>query len=424
MKRTKLTKSNLRTGKRAVVIGSGIAGLTAARVLADHFDLVTIIDRDTLPDAPAFRAGIPQAHHAHTLLPYGQQLLEQMFPGLANRLVAKGALCIDDNVETAYIEDGLWRKPEPRASRLSISVSRPVLENIIYRLVTASEKVSVLQGYEAAGLLTDDRRTRVTGVSVRSRQERGGGRQALEADLVVDASGRNSKTPQWLAGLGFPAPEEWQIDARAGYASRIYRRPARAGQNWKKLYISPSPPDGLRGGVIIPLEGQRWHVTLIGLNGDYPPTDEQGFLAFARSLPSPELYDAICAAEPLSRVTGYRSNANRVRRYECLPRYLEGLVVLGDAVFTMNPVYALGMTAAAVSSRTLDDVLSEPRFRGDLTGLAQAFQRRLAGSINVLWQQAVRNDWRWPATEISDNTEDLYAPDYNAGLAAPAFAFG
>lgn len=391
---------------KAIVIGSGIAGLSAAQVLAKYFDQVTIIDRDDLPDGPAFRSGIPQAHHAHTLLPYGQALLDQLFPGLVDQLREEGAVTVDAENETAALESGIWHKPGLASTRPAISCSRPMLESLLYRRVSGLPQVKILPGYEVLDLdVTEDRR-RVAGITARARQSPGETPLHLDAQLVVDASGRNSRAPHWLENLGFTPPEEWRIDAHAGYASRIYRQPEGSSRGWKKLYVGPCPPDGLRGGVIVPLEGHRWHVTLFGLAGDFPPTDETGFVEFARSLPAPELYQAIQAAEPLSRITGFRKNENRVRRFENLPDYLEGLLVLGDAVYTMNPIYALGMTAALVSARVLDQVLQAgPSTR---PGLAAAFQKTLAARTVALWRQAVQGDWQWPATDISDNTEAVY----------------
>lgn len=399
----------LTTAGQAVVIGGGMAGLTAARVLAQHDYQVTVIDRDRLPDGPAFRAGIPQAQHAHTLLPYGQMLLEGLFPGLVSELLSAGAWMVDADHDTAYYAQGGWRKPEPRSSRPVVSLSRPLLEDVLRRRVTALPNVRILPGVEATGLMVDDLCAGVAGVTVHHRGEAGDASEVIPAGLVVDASGRNSKTPQWLAELGCTPPEEWQIDAHAGYASRIYRKPDGFLESWKKLYVGPSPPDGRRGGVIVPLEGDRWHVTLIGLAGDYPPTDEQGFMDFARSLPTKALYRAIANAEPLSRISGFRKSANRVRRFDHLPRTLEGLLVLGDAAYTMNPIYSLGMTAAAVACQVLDQLLSEREAGPGREGLSAAFQAGLAKRIAGLWQQAVQGDWRWPSTEINDNTEALYA---------------
>lgn len=398
-----------RPAGRAVVIGAGIAGLAAAQVLAGRFAEVLLLDRDWLPAEPAFRAGVPQAQHAHTLLPYGQMILAELFPGLVECLLADGAQAIDDDLDAHYHGSGVWRKPEPKVARPTLSCSRPMLENALYRRVAAHPRVRIFHGVEAAALIASESGGQVAGVAVRDRQAPGGSLRKLSAGLVVDASGRASKTPQWLAGLGYPQPEEWRINAHAGYASRIYQQPEGAGRPaWKKLYISPNPPDGTRGGVILPLEGGRWHVTLIGIAGDYPPTDEAGFMEFARSLPSPALSEAIQAARPLSKVAGFRKCENILRRYENLPRYLEGLLVLGDAAFTMNPVYSLGMTAALAGSQALDSVLQNMRASRGLHGLSAAFQKKQAASLAALWRQAVTYEWRWPTTEISDNSEALY----------------
>jgi len=221
----------------------------------------------------------------------------------------------------------------------------------------------------------------------------------------VDASGRDSQTPHWLADLGYTPPQETTIHAFAGYASRLYRRPAEAGAPWKTLYIRPAPTSSTRGGVIIPIEGDRWHVTLAGMGGDYPPTDEQGFLDFARSLPSSRLYEAIQEAEPLTKPYGYRRGENRMRHYESLPRYLEGFLAYGDSVSTLNPVYGLGMTAAALGSLALQHSLQTQRrmqAAGDLTGLAQSFQRQLSRAVASTWHMVTREDRRWPATETAD----------------------
>jgi 2-polyprenyl-6-methoxyphenol hydroxylase-like FAD-dependent oxidoreductase len=394
---------------RAVVIGSGVAGLVTVRVLVKYFNEIYLIDRDQLPDEPAFRAGIPQALHAHTLLPYGQQILEKLFPGVVDRLVASGAQTMDDPHDIAIYENGQWHNPVMKTSRHTVSSSRPFLEGTLYHEIIAFPQVRVCQGYEVTGLVTDPSNSRVTGVTVRNRQSPGNGQQNIRAELVVDASGRNSKAPLWLAARGYVPPEEWRINAFAGYSSRIYRQPDGKRYDWKKLVIQPEPPDCTRGGVILPLEGNRWHVTVFGVASDYPPTDEEGFLEFARGLSAPDLYEAIQAAEPLSKIFGYRKNENRARRFENLPRYLEGLLVLGDAVYTMNPVYALGMTAALASGQVLDQVFRDMQKEKDSDGLSAIFQKKLSLSLSTLWQQAVRGDWRWPATDISDNTEELYS---------------
>lgn len=391
----------------AVVIGSGIAGLTAAQVLTEYYRKITVIERDVMPAKAEFRPGIPQAHHAHTLLSFGQMILEQLFPGLSAELIDTGAVTVNEQTETTYFEEGGWQNYGLLSRKRTLSFSRPLLDTIIYRRLAANPQMAFQQGWDVVGLAVDERGHQANGVYMRSRTTRGEAPVILEADLVVDASGRNSKAPDWLSELGFNPPEEWRITSHVGYSSRIYRKKKDGLRSWKKMYISPTPPTGTRGGMIIPLEDDRWHVTLIGINNDYPPTSEAGFLEFAASLPAPEFFEAIQDAESLSRITGYQRNENRVRRYERLPRYLEGFIVLGDGAYTMNPIYALGMTAAAVASRVLGNTLKDQPRECGIDRLAETFQKRLFQEISKLWQYALQNEWRWPDTEISDNTEDL-----------------
>lgn len=393
--------------EHAVVIGSGIAGLAAAQVLTEYYQKVTIIERDVMPVKAEFRPGIPQAHHAHTLLPFGQMIMEQLFTGLTTELIATGAVMVNEKTEATYFEAGTWQNYSLASKKQTISFSRPLLDTIIYRRLVENPRVEIRQGMDVVGLATDRLCRQVRGVYLRNRATRGQSPEMLAADLVVDASGRNSKAPEWLSDLGFKPPEEWRITSHVGYASRIYHQTKNGLRNWKKMYISPTPPEGTRGGVIIPLEDGRWHVTLIGISSDYPPTSEEGFIEFAQSLPAPEFYEAIREAEPLSRIVGYRRNENRVRRYEQLQRYLEGFIVLGDAAYTMNPIYALGMTAAAAASRVLGNTLKDQPPECGIEGLSETFQKRLFQEISKLWQYAVQNEWRWPETEISDNTEEL-----------------
>ncbi|MBK8901959.1 MAG: 2-polyprenyl-6-methoxyphenol hydroxylase-like oxidoreductase [Anaerolineaceae bacterium] len=407
---TEMLNGNGRIPTHALVIGSSIAGLTAAKALASHLDRVTIIDRDESACAETFRRGVPQARHAHTLMPQGQEVLEQHFPGIMAELVSSGAVSVDVEKEVAFFHDGAWRTPQPKDRPPSLSCSRPLLENAIYRRVTALPNVALLRGYRATGLVTDNSARWVTGVQLRSGRGAAGQEWVEPAHLVVDASGRQSQAPDWLAALKLMPPEEWRINAFVGYATRIYQQPAHLAEAWKRLYVRPTPPDETRGGILLPEENGRWVVTLVGIAGDYPPTDEAGFLAFARSLPTPRFYEAIKDATPLTEPFGFRRTENRVRLYDKLPRYLEGFLVTGDAVFALNPVYAQGMTAALIGSHVLDKSLK--RFAdklavGEVTGLAAAFQKELRQALDGLWTMSTHKDWHWPMTEVTDNAETL-----------------
>lgn len=396
---------NLAAFGHAVVIGSGIAGLTAARVLADYFARVTIIERDSQLDSPQFRRGVPQAHHAHSLPVRGQQLLEKQFPGLTAELISQGAVAVHGGSEMAFFVAGEYHQVRQQGGLITLSSSRPLLESAIYRRVAAQPKVRIFSEHGVEGLLVDRSKRRVTGVRLHRRGGWPAQEATLAADLVLDASGRDSQAPQWLADLGYTPPQETVVNAFTGYSSRLYRRPANFGESWKTLYVRPTPTHTTRGGVILPIEGNRWHVTLHGMAGDYPPASEAGFLDFARSLLAPQFYEALCAAEPLTEPRGYRRTENRTRHYERLPRYLEGLLVCGDAAFTLNPVHAMGMTAAVLGSLALDKTLQAYGAAPNLAGLAGAFQQRLSRTMAELWKLTTDQDRRWPQVEVIEPLE-------------------
>jgi flavin-dependent dehydrogenase len=223
--------------------------------------------------------------------------------------------------------------------------------------------------------------------------------EPLFGTLVIDAGGRASKAPQWLKALGYPAPEETVITAFIGYASRLYRRPAIVAPNWQGLLLQWAPPEIVRGGVIFPVERDRWMVTLVGGDKDYPPTEEADFLAFSRSLRVPLVHQAIEHAQPLSPIYGYRSTENRLRHYERLTPRLEGFLAVGDAVCMFNPVYGQGMTTAAIGALALDSLLRERQWQpspaGTFFGLADRYQKMLAKLNADPWLLATSQDLRF-----------------------------
>ncbi len=228
----------------------------------------------------------------------------------------------------------------------------------------------------------------------------------LTADLIVDASGRNSSLPKWLEELGYPTPCETVIDASLGYTTRWYNRPAHLHTDWKILYVLPKPPHESRCGVLEPVEGNRWSLSLYGFGRDYPPTDEVGFLEFARTLHSPIIYEVVKDAKPISPVYSYRRTENRLRHYEQLSKFPEGIVALGDAVFAFNPYYGQGMTAAALSALVLDRCLNQRcrQSKNALIGFGQHFQHQLARSLKTPWLSATRSDRVWLTSEDSMTT--------------------
>ncbi|HEX9074508.1 MAG TPA: FAD-dependent oxidoreductase, partial [Anaerolineae bacterium] len=187
---------------QAVIIGGGIAGMATARVLSDHFDRVISVDRDHFPTSPSFRSGTPQAHHIHVLLMEGQRLLEEMFPGLQAELATAGAQEMDWTADCLWYGFGKWG-PRFRSGLVTHFASRALLEYTIRGRLVRLPNVQVMTGNQVTGLMADANATRITGVRFRSREaDQPEELRELRADLVVDASGRESKMPQWLQELG------------------------------------------------------------------------------------------------------------------------------------------------------------------------------------------------------------------------------
>ncbi|GLZ09421.1 hypothetical protein Acsp03_68870 [Actinomadura sp. NBRC 104412] len=381
------------TRDHAVVIGGSLAGLLAARVLGDHFDRVTLVERDRFPGSPDYRPGIAQSRHLHVLWNRGLELIEGWFPGAEKDLLGAGAHDVGVPADLLWLTSAGWRR-RFEVTRL-LTFSRGLLDWTIRTRLAADGRVRLLDGHEVAGLLASPGGDRIIGVEARERGSRSPV-ESLEADLVVDATGRGSKTPEWLAGLGYPAPKQTLVDPLLGYASRYYAIPAGFDPGWKALYLQADAPRGTRTGALFPQEGDRWIVSLFGMGADYPPTDEKGFLEFAASLRSPLLYEAIRDAEPLSPIVSYRRTANHRRHYERMRRWPGRYAVLGDAVCAFNPLYGQGMSVAAISAMTLDTCLRE---RAGLDEAARRFQRRVAKNAAGPWLIATGEDLRYGTTK-------------------------
>jgi 2-polyprenyl-6-methoxyphenol hydroxylase-like FAD-dependent oxidoreductase len=379
---------------RALVIGASMSGLLAAQVLSRHFGEVEIVERDRLPDGPEFRNGVPQSRHAHVLLRAGLDALENLFPGFATELREAGAVPVEPPREMPWLNAAGW------SGRFGVdlgflSSSRELTESLVRNRVKAAPNVTFRTRTEVVGLMNG--KGRVTGVRVRTRDgSRPDSRQAAEvlADLVVDASGRMSRIPEWLGEMGYDRPREVIINSHLAYASRIFRRPSRI-LDWKGLLIGATP-DVPRGAAVVPLEGDRWIVGLAGYGrASRPPIDEAGYNEFLRSLRSPILFHALQGAEPLSPIYGYARTENVRRHYELLTRRPEGLVVIGDATCCFNPIYGQGMSVAGLSAQALDRSL----LRSSENGIAASAQRAIGRVSDDAWLLATGEDLRYATTE-------------------------
>jgi 2-polyprenyl-6-methoxyphenol hydroxylase-like FAD-dependent oxidoreductase len=397
---------------RAIVVGAGIAGLLAGRVLSDWYDEVTILDRDTLPIQAMPRRGVPQDSHAHALLARGQQVLEKRFPGLTQELAADGA-AVGDPLDDVRMILGGHRFSSAPTGLIALSASRPFLERHIRQRVEELPGVSIRDGVDVVGLTTCDQRLRVTGVRLVARRD-GSAEEALEGEAVVVASGSGSRLVAWLAALGIDAPPQERVEIGLAYASRRIRL-GRADLGGDLAIIEGMTPTSPRGGVVAALERGTGIVTLAGLGPDRPPTDPDGFVEFARRLGHTDIHDVISRAEPIDDPVPYRFHAStrlHVERQRDLPA---GLACVGDAFCRLNPVYGQGMTLAALAAEVLASQLRRHRRLSP-----RRVHRRIGRAVTPAWAMVVGSDLALPTATGTPSTAQRLVGRYVRRLHAGA----
>jgi 2-polyprenyl-6-methoxyphenol hydroxylase-like FAD-dependent oxidoreductase len=371
--------------RKSVIIGGSISGLLCAHVLSNYCDEVIIVEKDKLCSNSGIRKGVPQANHIHLLLVKGKEILLEFFPELEKALLKKGANKID------FLNDGKYLLPSGWAQRfesgvVTITCTRNLLEETIREQLAKVPKIkikdeTIIDSFE---LETSNK------ISLKTSNG-----HKITADLVVDCSGRNTKTPNWLEGIGFSKPKETRVDSFVGYATRKFVPPKNFDKYWKMLVILNNPVSNPRAGIIYPIENGKWLVGLSGIGKDYPAVDEEGFLDFAKSLESPELYESIKSASPDSDIFGYQIQGSRKYHYEEMQEWPDNLIVVGDAVSVFNPFYGQGITSASLGVNLLDNMLKKSKFNSDF---AKKFQRKLSHVISLPWVLGTSEDLRWPTT--------------------------
>ena len=389
-------------GKQAVVIGAGMGGLTAAAALADHFDQVVVLERDTLPSEPIYRAGTPQARHVHALLLSGQRALSELFPGFEQDLARAGAVPLRVGLDVRLERPGYDPFPQRDLGWFSYAVSRPTIERAVRRRLESRANTTLRQRCRVLEVLASPNGEAVTGVRY---EDDNGASETIAADLVVDASGRGALTLALLQSIGRPLPEETTIGIDLGYATCVFAIPDDASTDWKGVMTFGQAPQNSRGGLMLPLEGNRWMATIGGRHGDVPSGDAEGFLTYARALRTPTIYNAIRHAKRLDGVARYGFPESVRRHFERLEVFPRGLLPIADAICRFNPVYGQGMSVAALEAcllRTLLEKLGGERPEGErlegerlgedgdpIAGLAPAFFAEMQTLIETPWSVAI-----------------------------------
>ncbi|MFF4882926.1 FAD-dependent oxidoreductase [Streptomyces nigra] len=392
----------------AVVLGGSHTGMLAAQALAGSADRVVVVERDVLPSGPDPRKGLPQSRHVHLLWSGGVRALEELLPGIGADLRAAGARRAPITTDMVALSPRGWFRRWPESHHIVLA-GRDLLDATVRSRVLADERIELLDGTEVLDLLGDARA--VTGVRLRGRDGR---ESTLEAGLVVDATGRGSAAPRWLAALGLPAPVRRKVDSGLAYASRLYLAPEPARDGFPVVNVQADPRAGGpgRAGVLLPIEHGRWLVTLSGTRGGEPGTSDEEFARFAREeLRHPVIGELIERAEPLTGVAFTRTTANRRHSYERMPDWPENLTVLGDALAAYNPVYGHGLSVGAQSALILRETVR--RYGWGAAGLARRVQKAVARPVGAAWDLAIGQDVFYPgATETGPTLRDRLVAGY------------
>ncbi|MFD1600631.1 FAD-dependent oxidoreductase [Halobellus rarus] len=382
----------------SIVLGASITGLCAARVLSEIFDEVIIIERDEIESSAEYevRDGVPQGNHLHVLQDGGRKTLEDLFPGFSESLLSNGGLLVNYGTEFTVHDRGHKLPPGETQTEL-YTATRSLYEQVIRNRVLSRDNVTVQDQTQFTLYTTDNQAESVIGVRVTPRQKSSVAStddipetKTIPASLVVDATGRTSKTPKWLANNGYSRPKTDTVHIGVSYASVLVDRPTERRDG---IAISPSQQN-YRGGGVIPVENGKWLVTIFGMHEDEIPKRQCEVKTFAETLSSPWIANLLSEHTVSSEVSVYQFPASIRRRYTELNEFPENLVVIGDAITSQNPLYGQGMSLSAFQTVHLHHTLAEESSRP----IGQRFFERVSPLLSRTWTITTATDHQYPET--------------------------
>jgi 2-polyprenyl-6-methoxyphenol hydroxylase-like FAD-dependent oxidoreductase len=381
-------------GRRAVVVGGGIGGLSVAGVLAGCFEQIDILERDRLTACAASRPGTAQDRHPHGLLAGGLKALGEIFPGFERDLVEAGAVSAGVAQDICFERGDVGALPRRDFGLSILCASRPLIEFVLRRRVMSIANIALRTGCRVTEIVPFHEAAHRVRFDSESGQS-----ETLEADLVVDASGRGALTPALLDTLGWERPQVSEVGVDITYATAVVQLPAGATQHWKAALTQPYPPAVTANAVLVPLEGRRWIVTIADRGSGLRPDTWDSFRAMFSRLITPTIYAALRHAEPLEGIRHYGLRASHWRHFERLPGLPRGVLPIGDALCRFNPIHAQGMSAAAKQARLLQTVLRQMADEPDPLAAAQAgFMAGVESVLQAPWSMSTSADLAFPKT--------------------------
>jgi len=421
-------------GLRAIVIGTGMAGLAAARIMADHFDEVVMLERDSLPFLPQgdeasaaqenpassssgshlpdmasvmeARRGVPQFRQPHVMLGRGLDELEELFPGFKHDLQTAGAVPFLYPSHAHQFDHRYGVVPHKHTAITFYGATRALVETLTrFKFMEQNRSNVTLRSKSVVtGYTFNESKSAVTGVTLSDGS-------IVPGDLIIDASGRGSKAADWIAAAGYTAPELQVVNCETRYTTATYELDpdflAKAAPTiaWSVAQFYPYT----RSATILPIEGgKRWQMILAMKAGDKIELTDEAVMDYLESLLDKATANALRHAKRVTDLANYSRTGNYRRLYEKedLP---DGLVVLGDSACAFNPVYGQGMTVGILQAKALGAAVSQAlgaatssagggaaldlaSRRAALSGVSQKQMRQLGDVLRFPWAVATGTD--------------------------------